>query len=157
MKIAQVVLLCSVVLCLSGCGAVGLAVVGAGAGAGMGAGVDYTMNGIAYKTYAAPIRNVHSATLKAFVVMDMPVAADQRTQNGWKLTATAADRTINVELESLTPKTTRMRIVADEGRIFFKDKATENEIIAQTVQILDNRSRLAHTKSRSTLAESGSK
>jgi Protein of unknown function (DUF3568) len=156
MRIIHVVLLCAFSVSLGGCGAVGLAVFGAGAGAGMGAGVDYTMNGIAYKTYAAPIKNVRVATLKTFDDMGMPVVSDQRTPNGWQLTATAADRTINVELETLTPKTTRMRIVADEGQFFFKDKATESEIIAQTAQVLDSRSRLAHTKTRPRLATTAS-
>lgn len=155
MKIAHGVLLCAIALSLGGCGAAGLAVVGAGAGVGMGAGVDYTMNGIAYKTYAAPINNVRFATLRALDEMGMPIVADQRTPTGWELTATAADRTIDVQLERLTPRTTRMRIVADEGQIFFKDRATETEIIAQTAQILDN-SRLAHTNSRPHLERSAS-
>jgi len=124
-------------LYLQGCAAVGLAVVGAGAGAGVSAGVDHTLNGIAYKTFAAPLNNVRFATLRTFDHMGMPLTDDEKTETGWKLSATAADRTIDIELESLTDKTTRMRVVANEGKIFFKDSATATEIILQTAQVLD--------------------
>lgn len=138
MRFGHALILSGLLLALNGCAGAGLAVVGAGTGVGMGAGVEYTMDGIAYKTFAAPINNVRFATLKTFNNMGMPVETDEATQTGWKLAATAADRKINVELESLTPKTTRMRVVADEGQIFFKDKATESEIIIQTAQELEN-------------------
>jgi len=144
--LARLLLLCGFVLSLDGCAAAGLAVVGAGAGVGIGEGADYTMNGIAYKTFAAPINNVRFATLKAFDRMGMPVTADQKTENGWTLLANASNRTITVELESLTLKTTRMRVVADEGKIFFKDKATETELIAQTAEMLDAGTRSAGSK-----------
>lgn len=143
---ARILLLCGFLLPLGGCAAAGLAVVGAGAGVGIGEGVDYTMNGIAYRTFAAPMNNVRFATLKAFDRMDMPVTADQRTDKGWALSATAADRTISVELESLTPRTTRMRVVADEGQIFFKDKSTETELITQTAQMLDSQTTIVRSK-----------
>ncbi len=122
----------------------------------MGEGVEYTMNGIAYKTYAAPVNNVRFATLKALDEMAIPVVADQKTQTGWQINATAADRTIDIELESLTRKTTRMRVVADEGQIFFKDKSTETEIVIQTAQMLDNGNRLAHVNSQPHLERSAS-
>jgi hypothetical protein len=65
--------------------------------------------------------------------MDMPVAADEKTETGWKLTATASERTIEIEFERLTERTTRMRVVANEG-ISFKDASTATEIITQTAQ-----------------------
>jgi hypothetical protein len=40
---------------LQGCAAAGLAVVGAGAGVGMGTGVEHTLNGVNYKTFAIPL------------------------------------------------------------------------------------------------------
>ena len=68
----------------------------------------------------------------------MPITADSRTEEGWNLTATAADRTIDIELERLTPRTTRMRVVANKGSLFFKDSATSTEIILQTAQTLQD-------------------
>ena len=41
-------------------------------------------------------------------------------------------------LERLTPQATRMRVVANEGALFFKDSSTATEIILQTAQTLEN-------------------
>ncbi len=143
MKRADILVVASMAICLQGCAAVGLAVVGAGAGASVGAGIDHTINGIVYKTFAAPLNNVRFATLKTFDHMAMPLTADEKQDGGWKLSATAADRTIDVELERLTERTTRMRVIANEGSIFFKDASTATEIIVQTAQMLDNNANAA--------------
>lgn len=123
-------------LWLQGCAAAGLAVMGAGAGVGLGTGVEHTLNGVNYKTFADPLDNVHLALRGTLDRLGMPITADERTQNGYAVTASAADRTIDIELERLTPQTTRMRVVANEGALFFKDSATATEIILQTAQSL---------------------
>ena len=123
---------------LQGCAAAGLAVVGAGAGVGMGTGVEHQLNGVAYKTFATPIDAVHHATRATLARLAMPITADSRTQEGWTLSASAADRTIDIELERLTPRTTRLRVVANKGGLFFKDSATSTEIILQTAQTLQD-------------------
>ena len=103
---AAVVLLA---LTLQGCAAAALTVVGTGLGVGAGAGVEHTMNGIVYKTFEASLNELRFATLKMFDHLGMPVTADQKTDEGWTLTATASDRTIDVTLERVTDKMTRMR------------------------------------------------
>jgi len=123
---------------LQGCAAAGLAVVGAGAGVGMGTGVEHELSGIGYKVFTTPVDVVHHATRATLVRLAMPITADTRTKDGWSLTASAADRTIDIELERLTPKTTRMRVVANKGDLFFKDSATSTEIILQTAQTLQD-------------------
>ena len=137
-KRADIFVVAGLAICLQGCAAVGLAVVGAGAGAGVGAGIDNTVNGIVYKTFAAPLNNVRFATLRTFDHMAMPLKSDSKVEGGWKLSATAADRTIDVELERLTPRTTRMRVVANVGSFFFKDASTATAIIIQTAQMLQD-------------------
>ena len=117
---------------LSGCAAVALT---AGGIAG-GAGVEHTLSGIAYKTFAAPMENVRLATLQTLKQMDMRVKDDRKAENGWEIAATANDREIDVELEALTARTTRMRVVVSKGDIFFKDAATGTEIIVQTADKL---------------------
>jgi hypothetical protein len=121
---------------LQGCAAAGLAVVGAGAGVGMGTGVEHELNGVGYKTFATPIDSVHHAARATLARLAMPITVDTRTAEGWKISASAADRTIDIELEKLTPRTTRMRVVADKGGLFGKDSATSTEIILQTAQTL---------------------
>jgi len=123
-------------LWLQGCAAAGLAVMGAGAGVGLGTGVEHTLNGVNYKTFALPLDSVHLAVRRTLDRLGMPITADTRTQTGYSLTASANDRTIDLQLERLTPQTTRLRVVANEGAIFFKDSATATEIILQTAQSL---------------------
>ncbi len=53
------------------------------------------------------------------------------------LKAKAYDRIIEIELEVLTPQAARMRVVANQGKFFFKDAATAIEIINQTAETLD--------------------
>ncbi len=64
----------------------------------------------------------------------MTVTEDSETEDGWEIKATAAKREIDIELERLTKRATRMRVVANEGEIFFKDAATATEIIIMTAE-----------------------
>lgn len=123
---------------LQGCAAAGLAVVGAGAGVGMGTGVEHELNGVGYKTFATPIDSVHHAARATLARLAMPITADTRTDDGLTVSASAAGRTIDIDLERLTPRTTRMRVVAEKGGLFGKDSATSTEIILQTAQTLQD-------------------
>lgn len=138
MRIDKGLCLCALALALQGCAAAGVTLATAGAGVGMGAGVEHTLNGIVYKTFGVSINELRFAALKTLDHMDMPVIVDEKTETGWKLTATATERTIDIEFERLTERTTRMRVVANEGMIFFKDASTATEIITQTAQTLQD-------------------
>lgn len=140
-KALQFAALLTIAFGLQGCAAAALTVVGTGLGVGAGAGVEHTMNGIVYKTFDASLNEVRFATLKMFDRMAMPVTADQKSDEGWTLTATASDRTIDVTLERVTEKMTRMRVVANKGDIFFKDASTATELINQTAAIIDSDAR----------------
>lgn len=121
-------------LSLPGCAAVALTT----AGVAGGVGVDHTLSGISYKTFTTPAADVRRATLKTLARMDIAVIDIRETKSGWEIKGTAADREIDIELESLTRRTTRMRVVANEGDIFFKDSATSTEIIIQTAETLES-------------------
>ena len=126
-------------LLLSGCAApAGLALFSAGSGVAMGTSVDYTLNGIAYKTFVTPLPRARQATLASLNRMGMKVVEDKKSDSGWSITATADGRDIDIDLERLTPKTTRMRVVANNGP-FFKDRATEAAIIDEAADTLDRR------------------
>src|ERR1700730_17093337 len=137
-------------LLLQGCAAaaIGVTLATAGAGAGMTAGVEHTLNGIVYKTFSAPANEVRFATLKTLDRMGMPLTDDEKTDTGWKLSASAKDRSVDVELESLTDTATGIRVVANEGIIFFKDSATATEIILQTAQTLQDDAAIARGERR---------
>lgn len=99
-----------------------------------GAGVNHTLSGIAYKTFNSPMDELRGATLVTLAEMEMEVTLDEESEEGWEINADAIDREIDIELERLSSKTTRMRVVAHEGAIFFKDSATATEIIIVTAE-----------------------
>ena len=101
---------------------------------GAGAGVQHTMSGIAYKTFSSPMPKVRTAVNGALTHMDIKVGATEKIDNGVRIKARAADRDIEIELEALTSKTTRMRSTARNG--IFMDSATATEIILQTEKAL---------------------
>lgn len=124
------------------CGVVMLALAAAGCepvtltamGVGAAAGVQHTLTGIAYRTFSVPLPKVRSAVLTAFDRMGIKLGAKEPIENGERLTARASDRDIEVELEAITSKTTRMRSTAKTG--FLRDAATATEIILQTERVL---------------------
>lgn len=125
----------SLVLLLNGCAAMGLTLFGVGAGVGTGTAVAYTLDGTAYRTFTAPLPEVEDATLVALDRMGIKIEKKEKTEQGQLIAANGADRQIEVELEAVSPKATRIRTVAKQG-IFFKDRATATEIILQTEKIL---------------------
>jgi hypothetical protein len=50
--------------------------------------------------------------------------------------ARAADRNITVEIEALTPNTTRLTVTADKAGGIIRDAATATEIILQTEKLV---------------------
>ena len=125
-----------VLLGAPGCALVGLAFI-AGAGTAAGAGTQYTLDSIAYRTFTAPINDLRRATLVTFKRMDIAMKSDDVTEEGRQIVGQAGDRAIDIELQRLTSKTTRMRVTAKQGW-FFRDRATAGEIIAQTERSLDD-------------------
>lgn len=121
---------------LNGCAAIGLTLFGVGTGVGTGTAVAYTLDGTAYRTFTAPLPKVEDATLLALDRMGITIERKEKTEQGKLIAANGADRQIEVELEVVSPKTTRIRTVAKQG-IFFKDRATATEIILQTEKILN--------------------
>jgi hypothetical protein len=67
--------------------------------------------------------------------MGIKVQATSKTEQGKAIKAISNDREIEIELEMVSAKTTRIRTVAKQG-IFFKDRATATEIIMQTERVL---------------------
>lgn len=133
----RIVVIVLVGLVLHGCAGAGMALLATGAGLAVGSGVEHTLSGIAYKTFAVSQNELRFAALKTLHRMDIKVEKDAEAGDHHSILATAVDRTIEIELEPLTRRTTRMRVVANEGQIFFKDAATATEIILQTAQTLD--------------------
>jgi len=125
-----------ILLATQGCSAVGLSVFGAGAGAASGAGTSYTLDSVAYRTFTMSADDMRRATLSALKRMDIKVQTDEATPDGRHVVAQAGDRSVDIELERLTSRATRMRVSVRHGWIF-RDRATAGEIIAQTEHSVD--------------------
>jgi len=136
-KSLRTFLFSAAIFCLNGCAApLALTLLGVGAGVTTGTAVSYTMDGVAYRTFTAPLPRVERATLMALNEMGLEFQAPEKTDEGKAIKAKGADRQIEIELEAVSPKTTRIRSVAKDG-IFFKDRATATEIIMQTEKMLN--------------------
>ena len=117
---------------LAGCAPLGITAFGVGASAG----VAHGLGGVTYRTFTAPMPKVRGATMSALNKMGIKVVSTAQVEGTEVIKATASDRDIEVELEPLTPSTTRIRTVAKKG--LFYDSATATEIILQTEKVLGN-------------------
>lgn len=115
-------------LLLAGCEPISMTMLGIGAGTG----VNHHLGGIAYRTFTEPTQKVRKATLVALKRMAIKYEGTDKIDNGEVIRAKAADRSIEIELEALTPNTTRMRTVARKDGGLLVDSATAFEIISQT-------------------------
>ena len=119
-------------IAMGGCVPLGLTA----AGVGMSSGVSHTLGGIVYKTFAAPQAKVQRATIGALRKMQIKVAETKREDNKEMIMARAADRDIEIEIEALTPNTTRITVVAKKDGGLIRDSATATEIILQTEKLV---------------------
>jgi hypothetical protein len=131
------VLLALAVAGLGGCAGVGLALFGVGAGISGGTGVNYTLDSVAYKTFAASEPELRAATLRTLKRMAIDVTENEATESGRQIMANAGDRTVDIELDRITAKTSRMRVNVKKGWIL-RDRATAGEIIVQTEKSLEH-------------------
>ena len=130
-KFLTVAAILGAALLASGCETLGLAALGVGGSAA----VNHKMSGTPTRTFTATLPKVKSASLGALKRMGIKTDGVQKIENGEVIIARAGNREIEVELESLTGNTTRMRVVARNGG-FFYDSATASEIIIQTEKSL---------------------
>ena len=117
---------------LPGCAAVALTA----GGVGMGTAVSHTLGGIVYKTFAAPHAKVRRSTVAALGRMQIKVIDAKTEGNIETIHARAADRDIEIEIESLTPNTTRLSVTARKNGGLIRDSATATEIILQTEKLV---------------------
>jgi len=134
-------MMASVLLGTQGCAA-GLTLVGTGVGTSGSSGVSYSLDSIVYKTFTTPVENLQDATLTTLQRMDITIQENEPSEAGRRITAVAGDRDIEIELDRLTTKVSRMRVNAKQGWLL-RDRATATEIILQTAQTLADQPKLA--------------
>jgi hypothetical protein len=137
-----------VVLCglgFQGCALAGLPLLGLGQAVNGGTEVvSYTMDSVAYKTFAASETEVRAATLQTFKRMAIDVTGTERKEKGTDIKAIAGDRTVDVEIDRITPRTSRLSVVVKKGW-FLRDRSTAGEIVTQTADTLGSKPALATT------------
>lgn len=124
--------LLSLSLVTAGCAPLALTAVGVGGGVTAG----HHLGGIAYRTFTEPLPKVRTAVNKAMARMAIKPNRTEKIDNGERIIALVPDRTIEIELESLTPATTRMRVVAKKDGGILVDAATAIEVINQTEKFI---------------------
>ncbi|NTV71659.1 MAG: DUF3568 family protein [Azonexaceae bacterium] len=102
------------------------------AGVGVSAIYSHHSNGQASRTFTAPLPRVHTAVLAALRKMSIKPGPTEKLEQGERITAKAGGRTIEIELEVVTPSTTRMRTIARNEGGLTVDSATATEITNQT-------------------------
>jgi len=118
-------------LSLAGCQPLALSLVGAGAGTALRYGID----GVAYRTFTAPAEAVKQASLDALERMGLTLDSTDTFEGGEVIYARSTNRKIEIEVEPISARATRVRIAAKNGSIFY-DNATAYEIVAQTERLL---------------------
>lgn len=118
---------------LSGCASIAITLAGLGAGAG----ANHWMTSVNYHTFTEPIDTVRQAALTSLVRMEIELQSSERTDDGMVIKARTSNRDIEIGLEAITEKSTRMRVVAHEDGGFLLDGATAAEIAVQTEKVLN--------------------
>lgn len=112
---------------LGGCETIAITALGVGASAG----VMHTASSIQYRTFTATPSRVKRAVLAALDRMDIEVESEVERGGIEVITATGANRSIELELERMSRATTQLRAVAKHNA-FVHDSATAREIVEQT-------------------------
>lgn len=108
-------------------------------GTGAGTALRYGIDGVAYRTFTAPAPAVRQASLAALEQMGIGFESTDTFEGGEVLYARSAKRTIEIEVEPISARATRVRIAAKNGGLFY-DNATASEIVAQTERLLQSAS-----------------
>jgi hypothetical protein len=116
---------------LSGCQPLALSVLGAAGGEAL----RYSYTGATYRTFTASAAEVKHASLEALERMGIAFESFDRFDYGELIYARAENRAIEIEIEAISARATRMRIAAKNGG-FLYDSATASEIVAQTERSL---------------------
>ena len=122
-------------LTLTGCTPAMQPIAVALAGAGTSTAMGHSLNGTAYRTFTAPLADVKAASLDTLSAMGIRVDGFQTLDDGELIRGSSSRRAVEIELEPISSKATRMRVAAKDGGLFY-DAATATEIVLQTEKAL---------------------
>lgn len=105
------------------------------AGAGVSAAIGHSLNGVSYRTFTANLPAVRKASVRALDHMGIAIDSYGKFDAGIIIFARSGGRSVELELEPISRRATRLRVAAHDGG-FFYDGATASEIVAQTEKLL---------------------
>jgi hypothetical protein len=106
------------------------------AGTGALVAAEYALTGAVRKTMCYGFECTKNALLVALCRMGIAAKGVQEVQGGEEVMASALELDIRIELKAVTPKATRVTVSAQK-HFLARDKATAQEIIAQTEMIAE--------------------
>jgi Protein of unknown function (DUF3568) len=128
---SRIIVLAIAALPLAGCQPIAISALGGGTSAGVSAGISRTLGGTVSRTFTASLPRVRAAALAALKRMHIDVRSTGKVEGGEEINAKAINRSIDIELEEISPNVTRMSVTAKAG-VFVSDSATGAEILLQT-------------------------
>lgn len=129
---ARLVVLAASCFLLGACEPIAVAVLGAGASTAL----RYNLDGVASRTFTAPVAAVRTASLAALERMGIKLDSTDTYENGELIYGRAENRDIEIEVEPITKQATRVRITARGGSLLY-DNATAVELVQQTEKVLE--------------------
>jgi hypothetical protein len=128
----RLLMLIGVCLPLAGCDTLAIALLGGG----VSTVLRYNLEGVAARTFTAPVGSVKSASLAALERMGLGLEGTEALEASEVIHARSPNRSIEIELEPITEHLTRMRITARSTSLLY-DTATAQELVQQTEKSLD--------------------
>lgn len=124
---SRMIVLAIAALPLAACEAIAVSAIGGGTSAG----ISHTLGGTVSRTFTASLPKVRAAALAALHRMHIDVPPTAKVEVREKINAKSINRSIDIELEEISPNVTRMSVTAKSG-VFQSDSATGAEILRQT-------------------------
>jgi len=124
---SRIIVLAIAALPLAGCEAIAISALGGGTSAG----ISQALTGTVSRTFTASLPRVRAAALAALQRMRIDVRSTGKVEGGEEINAKSINRSIDIELEEISPNATRMSVAAKSG-VLLSDSATGAEILLQT-------------------------
>jgi hypothetical protein len=124
---SRIFVLAITALALAGCEAIAISALGGGTSAG----ISQALGGTVSRTFTASLPRVRAAALAALQRMHIDVRSTGKVEGGEEIKAKSITRSIDIELEEISPNATRMSVSAKSGTLL-SDSATGAEILLQT-------------------------
>jgi len=110
--------------------ALAAAALSAGAGSAVKTGTEYTLTGVAYRTFSLSVEDLAAAVRTSLDRMQFTVAEAEADDYELLFVAEGIHRSLRLRFTPITPGVTRLRVSVKKGWIFL-DRSTASEVLTQ--------------------------